>query len=74
LFVILVGIFAYALSALTLLVGREEEHSACKNLNDVVLVWCDMVQLMSLPPIMFYFIKVQNGYLSVASLPSCPGK
>jgi len=26
-------------SALTLLVGRQEEHSACKKLSDEVLVW-----------------------------------
>ena len=31
------GIFAF--SALTLLVGRQEEHPACKNLSDEVLAW-----------------------------------
>jgi len=29
----------FAFSALTLLVGRQEGHSACKNLSDVVLAW-----------------------------------
>jgi len=29
----------YAFSALTLLVGRQEEHPACKKLSDEVLVW-----------------------------------
>jgi len=28
-----------AFSALTLLVGRQEEHPACKKLTDEVLVW-----------------------------------
>jgi len=28
-----------ASNALTLLVGRQEEHLACKKLNDEVLVW-----------------------------------
>ena len=31
--------FVYAFSALTLLVGRQEGHPACKNLSDEVLVW-----------------------------------
>ena len=29
----------YAFSALTLLVGRQEEQLACKQLSDEVLVW-----------------------------------
>ena len=29
----------FAFSALTLLVGHQEEHPACKKLNDEVLVW-----------------------------------
>jgi len=32
-------IFLYAFSALTLLVGRQEEHPARKKLSDGVLVW-----------------------------------
>jgi len=45
-----------AFSALTLLVGRQEEHLACKTLSDEVLAWLSvwsevhMVQLMPLPP------------------------
>jgi len=49
-----------AFSALTLLVGRQEERPACKKLSDVVLVWLfclepgadclHMVQLMPLHP------------------------
>jgi len=31
--------FCIAFSALTLLVGRPEEHPACKRLTDKVLVW-----------------------------------
>jgi len=29
----------YAFSALTLLVGRQEQHPACKKLSDGVLAW-----------------------------------
>jgi len=35
----LVIIIWFAFSALTLLVGRQEEHTACKNWSDEVLVW-----------------------------------
>jgi len=34
-----------AFSALTLLVGREEEHPVCKNCDDVLVwlsVWCEV--------------------------------
>ena len=31
--------YLYAFSALTLLVGRQEEHPACKKLSDEVLTW-----------------------------------
>jgi len=34
-----VNIFVFAFSALTLLVERQEEHPACKNLSDKVLAW-----------------------------------
>ena len=40
---------AGALSALTLLVGRQEEHPACKKLSDEVLAWlsvCSEVQIV----------------------------
>jgi len=47
----------FAFSALTLLVGRQEERPSCENLIDEVLVWLSvwsevqmhMVQLMPLP-------------------------
>ena len=38
-----------AYSVLTLLVGRQEEHTSWKQLSDEVLVWLS-VQLMPLPP------------------------
>jgi len=31
--------FIFAFSALTLLVGRQEEHPICKKLSDEVLMW-----------------------------------
>jgi len=31
--------FNYTFSGLTPLVGRQEEHSTCKKLSDVVLAW-----------------------------------
>jgi len=50
----------FALSALTLLAGRQKEHPAFKKLSDEVLVWlsvwseaqivCIMVQLMPMHP------------------------
>jgi len=49
----------FTFNALTLLVGHQEEHPACKKMSDVVLVgylpgarckWFAMVQLMPLPP------------------------
>jgi len=48
----------YAFSALTLFVGHQEEHQACKNLIDELLMWLSLlqgadclhvVQLMPLP-------------------------
>jgi len=33
------GFSAFAFSALTLLVGRQEEHLTCKKLSDGVLAW-----------------------------------
>ena len=35
----LFNILTYAFSALTLLVGRQEEHPACKKLSGGVLAW-----------------------------------
>jgi len=46
----------FAFGALTLLVGHQEEHLACKNLSDEVLIWLSgandlhVVQLMPLLP------------------------
>jgi len=37
--VLLIFFFCFAFSALTLLVGRQEEHPVCKKLNDEVLLW-----------------------------------
>ena len=59
-----------AFSALTLLVGRQEEQLARKKLSDgtgvVICLECGandllMVQLMPLPPIISCFSKTQNG-------------
>jgi len=55
--------FWFAFVALTLLVGRQEEHLACKRLSDEVLAWLcvcievqnndlHIVQLMPLPPVL----------------------
>jgi len=39
LFIYLLGIYLFAFSALTLLVGRQEGHLACKKLSGGVLAW-----------------------------------
>jgi len=57
----------FAFSALTLLVGRQEGHPACKKLSGGLLVWLsvwsdlDMVQLMPLPLTVSCFSKIQIG-------------
>ena len=61
-----------AFSALTLLVGRQEGHPACKkHKSGGVLVWlsvwsevqtCIMAQLMPLPPTVSCFSKIQIGF------------
>jgi len=58
-------------SALTLLVGRQEEHPARKKLSDEVLAWLSVwsvVQMICVwsswcrcHPIISYFSKIQNG-------------
>jgi len=72
-----------AFSALTLLVGRQEGHPACKNLSDGVLAWIclersadlHMAQLMPLPPTVFCFSKIQIGFtILVPAHPGSPGK
>jgi len=57
---------AIPFSALTLLVGRQEGHPACKNLSGGVLVWwlergADLhtAQLMQLPLTVSCFSKMQ---------------
>jgi len=41
-----------AFSALTLLVGRQEEHLACKNLTDEVLAWLSVWSEVAYGPVM----------------------
>jgi len=71
-------------SALTLLVGPQEEHPACKNSNEV-LAWLSVwskVQMLCIwsswchcHPIFSCFIKIQTGLtLLVPAYPCCPGK
>ena len=64
-------LYMYAFSALTLLIGRQEEHPACKKLNDGVLAWLSVrsvVQMICIwssgchcHPIISCFSKIQNG-------------
>ena len=71
-------------SALTLLVGRQEGHPACKKLCGGVLaclsVWsevqtCIMTQLMPLPLTVSCFSKIQIGFtFLVPAHPGSPGK
>jgi len=72
-----------AFSALTLLVGREEGHPACKKLSGGVLAWIclergadlHMAQLMPLPPTVSCFSKIQIGFtILVLAHPGSPGK
>jgi len=61
----------FAITALTLLVGCQEEHLACKKLTDDVLAWlsvCSKVQMICTwsnqchcHPIISRFIKIQSG-------------
>jgi len=76
-YVITIQLFAF--SALTFLVGCQEEHPVCKKLTDEVLAWlpveskvqiiCKMVQLMPLPHIISCSIKIHTFNLSDAGLP-----
>jgi len=72
---------AYSFSALTLLVGRQEGHPACKKLSGGVLAWLSvwskmhMAQLMSLPLTVFCFSKIKIGFtFLVPADPGSPGK
>ena len=71
-------------SALTLLVGRQEGHPACKKTErwGAGVVIClergadlQMAQLMSLPLTVSCFSKIQIGFASlVPAHPGCPGQ
>ena len=69
-----------AFSALTLLVGRQEGHPACKKLSGGVLAWlsvwrevqtCIWAQLMPLPLTVSSFSKIQIGFTFL--VPAHPG-
>jgi len=67
-------LYLFAFSALTLLVGRQEGHPACKkHKSGGVLPWlsvwsevqtCIMAQLMPLPPTVSCFSKIQIGFFT----------
>ena len=73
-----------AFSALTLLVGRQEGHPACKKTEwwDTGVVVClercvdlHMAQLMPLPLTVSCSSKIQIGFtFLVPAYPGCPGK
>ena len=80
---ILLLLAAGAFSALTLLVGRQEGHPACKNTERWVLAWlsvrsevqtCIMAQLMPLPLAVSCFSKIQIGFTFLVPVhPGSPG-
>jgi len=69
-------------SALTHLIGCQEEHPACKKLNGEVLAWlsvsavkCVLFSWCQCHPIISYFIKIQTGLIFlVPAQPGCLGK
>ena len=69
-----------AFSALTLLVGYQEGHPACKKLSGGMLAWSKalnlhMAQPMPLPLTVSCFSKVQIGFtFLVLAHPGSPGK
>jgi len=72
-----------AFSALTLLIGRQEEHLACKKLSDEMLAWLSAWSEVynfnladaTATTIIFCFIKVQIGLtFSNLAYPGCPRK
>jgi len=76
---------SFAFHSLTLLVGCQEMHPACKKLSDEVLVWLSVwseVQMICIwsrwyhgHPIIACFIKIQIGLtFLVPSYSGCPGK
>jgi len=75
--------FVFAFSALTLLVGRQEGHPACKKQSGGVLACylsgarcrLHMAQLMPLPLTGSCSSKIQIGFtFLVPAYPGCPGK
>jgi len=73
----------FAISALTLLVGRQEGHPACKKLSGGVLAWLcleqgadlRMAQLIPQPLTVSVFSKIQIGFtFMVPAYPGSPGK
>jgi len=71
-----------AFSALTLLVGRQEGHAACKKLSGGILAWLclerdadlHMAQRMPLPLTISCFSKIQIGFtFLVPAHPGSPG-
>ena len=72
----------HAFSALTLLVGRQEGHPACKKQSGAGMVIClergadmHMAQLMPLPLTVSCSSKIQIGCtFLVPAYPGCPGK
>jgi len=70
----------FAFSALTLLVGRQEGHPACKKLSGGVLAWLPVwskvqTQLMPLPLTVSCFSKIEIGFtFLVPAHPSSPAK
>ena len=68
---------------MTLLVGRQEGHPACKKLSGELLAWLSvcsevqnhMAQLMPLPLTVSCFSKIQTGFtFLVPAHPGSPGK
>ena len=67
--------YRHAFSALTLLVGRQQGHPACKKLSGGVLAWLSvwsevdlhMAQLMPLPLTVSCFSKIQIGFTFLVS-------
>jgi len=69
----------FPFSALTLLVGRQEGHLACKKLSGGLLAWLSLEQgadlLMPLPLTVSCFSKIQIGFtLLVPAHPGSPGQ
>jgi len=66
-----------AFSALTLLVGQQEGHPACKKQSGGVLAWLSVwseVQICIWPTVS-YSSKIRIGFtFLVTTYPGCPGK